>query len=651
MFSSLPSLSVRCPKAASSLSADEAKADANPLMRGSLGSAPNKTGSGSLWSDAWHHAARSGPDKPVKGAGVQGEDGSSSAGSRDSRSWPRAAVLTAKSSTLNLAGRARAPETKRSSTEGEVLLREESRSRPGITREHGDDAPSSLRSAHGNTTPLDPSFPAPEPDLRCLAQNSHFGPSGDSTSPLAREGKVDGSTESEKESSEGEREVTGAVKDATPELRADRERALDLWTPEIQSAPSAANPREVTPGTTVAARPLRVTPEDGSPVPLGSPARSTTSGNQDKMPQSGGGADAGWSGSASWTNGSGSLAREGGALPVGVESAAPGAVKRGGEQAESEPAPTQMPTGTDRLGLSPKKAGGGEITFRPVERDGRDSFRSDLNPRFMARAAPDSATQPDLKMPSAQIAVSSSPPTSDSPGKGGYEKNKTSQHDDNKQVTIKAKLAGIDQATGFASMSFTTKTSFDVAPVLGPSPAAGEISADVTRLLERVEVAATKLSEGKQSRVEMNVMLDGHQKVTVKLAWEAGQVHTDFRSDSGELNEMLANAWTKFSGRMGSRDGSDWIDPAFGLTAQAGPAKSSESVPTSTAMPASHRESLGSERGHDDRRENFGKHDADPDPNLPRSASGSVRRQAPGASHSSQPETEWVSVSHLNAFA
>jgi hypothetical protein len=651
MFSSLPSLSVRCPKAASPHSADEAKVDSNPLMLGSLGSASNKIGSGPLWSDAWHLAARSGPDKPVKGSDALGGGGPRPAGPLDSRSWPRPAVLTAKFPALNLAGWAMTPETKRSSTEGEVLRREESGGQSGVTREHGDEAPSWQRSAHGNAAPFDPSFLAPEADLRWLTQDSDFGPCGDLPSQLAREGEVDGSTEGEKESSEGEREANGAAKDATPESRADRGRALDLRPQEIQSAPAAANPREVSPGTTVAARPLRLTPEDGSPVKPGSSDCSTTLGNQDKMPPSGGGTEAGRSGAVARTKGSGSAPREEGALPVGMASAAPGTTKRGVAQAESGPAPTEAPTRADRLGLSPKKAGVGEIVFGPVERDGRASFRSDLNPRFMPRAATDSVTQPDLKMPSAQIAVSSSLPTGDSPGKEGYEKNKTLQDVDNNQVMIKAKLAGTDQAMGFASMSSTAKTPFDFAPVLGPSPAAGEVSSAVTRLLERVEVAATKLSEGKQSRVEMNVMLDGHQKVTVKLAWEGGQVHTDFRSDSGELNEMLADAWAKFSGRMGSKDGSGWTDPAFGLTAQAGPAKFSDSVPTSPAMPASPRESLGGERGHDDRRENFGKQDPEADSNLPRSVPGAVRRQTSGASHSIRHEMELVSVSHLNALA
>lgn len=160
-----------------------------------------------------------------------------------------------------------------------------------------------------------------------------------------------------------------------------------------------------------------------------------------------------------------------------------------------------------------------------------------------------------------------------------------------KEVLVEAKVdAGTEKAVTRGVMPSTAAQAFSTAAAsfaverveVLPAPSVAETPAAVaSRLVERVAAAAERVEARPAEPVWVRVDLSGDYRVEVKVAFRAGRVFADFRTDSDDLRAALAQAWDGFvRGREAA--GPRWAEPVFAASGQtAAPAPAAPTAPVS----------------------------------------------------------------------
>ncbi len=181
---------------------------------------------------------------------------------------------------------------------------------------------------------------------------------------------------------------------------------------------------------------------------------------------------------------------------------------------------------------------------------------------------------------------------------------------DEKGIANTKKAAGTEKADGRVVMQPAAVQAFASAAVPSavervevlPALAASETPATVAaRLVERVAAVAERVEARPAEPVWVRVDLAGEHRVDVKVAFRAGRVFADFRTDSEELRVALSQAWDGFvRGREAA--GARWADPVFSAASPVASPAPAASAPVAAAGESQTRSDADSGR-QSDRRE------------------------------------------------
>lgn len=116
------------------------------------------------------------------------------------------------------------------------------------------------------------------------------------------------------------------------------------------------------------------------------------------------------------------------------------------------------------------------------------------------------------------------------------------------------------------------------APVTLPAATTAPVATLAVQLVERVGEIAEHVTARPAEQIRVELDLPGGTHVEIRVALRAGRVHADFRTDSVELREALAQAWEGFA-RLREVAGAAWAEPVF-APATTAPATVSASNPT-----------------------------------------------------------------------
>jgi hypothetical protein len=165
------------------------------------------------------------------------------------------------------------------------------------------------------------------------------------------------------------------------------------------------------------------------------------------------------------------------------------------------------------------------------------------------------------------------------------------------------------------------------------------LKADVLRMIERVEAAATQASMMRGSRFDMTVDLESGEQVLVRLSLKEGRVQTQFQTDVPGLRDSLDTVWSSLIARreLGTLR---WAEPTF-----------VSSAPTSSSSSAAGSEGQGlNSGGGDSGARNPADSRANPS-SLPARAASASTSSAPGAPTDPEAPSQSPNNTGLRAFA